>query len=100
MFACVGVRSVHAQTEAVHAQVGEQKERQRDRERGRAFIRSVLHNGGSRTITLARDHTCADVAVSTNNNLPAATLGFHADHGAGERVWGANLGKTSQTSAT
>jgi hypothetical protein len=34
-------------------------ERQRDRERERAFIRSVLHNGGSRTVTLARDYTCA-----------------------------------------
>ena len=33
--------------------------RDRETERERAFIRSVLHNGGSRTVTLARDYTCA-----------------------------------------
>ena len=74
----MGVRSVHAQTEAVHAWMHEterkrdrQTERERGRERGRerqrdretererAFIRSVFHNGGSRTVTLARDYTCA-----------------------------------------
>ncbi len=35
-----------------------ERETDRERERERAFIRSVLHNGGSRTVTLARDYTC------------------------------------------
>ena len=41
--------------------------------------------------TQASQYQQISAEVAVNNNLPAATLGFTADHGAGERVWGSNL---------